>query len=385
MDQRSCQQGCPRRCKLRIQPYKRPKQNAGLSGRTDKAGKQCGASPEDIIFFNGLGDAINKIYYLLRREARVIGPSPAYPTHSSAEAAHAGSPPITYSLMPEKAWLPNLEELRAKVQYNESIAGIMIINPDNPTGVVFPKHIVREMIQIAREYKLFIVADEIYTNMVYNRKEQYAPIGELAEDVPVISLRGISKELPWPGARCGWISVYNRKKDPGFESYISAILNAKMLEVCSTTLPQRVIPDILGHPKYKNWQEERNAFFKQRSDEIKEIFQDCPGVLVNPPDGAFYLSLVFTQKLSKKMRLRIDKPAVGAYIAGLLEERQDEEMDFSFVYQLLGAKNICLVPLSSFVSKLHGFRCTLLERDDVRFRKIYTDIVDAIKEFLASA
>ena len=146
--------------------------------------------PDDIIFFNGLGDAVNKVYYLLRREARVIGPSPAYPTHSSAEAGHAGYPPITYRLMPEKAWMPDLDELRLKVKYNESICGIMIINPDNPTGAVFPGEIVEEMIGIARQYKLFIVADEIYTNMVYNKLENYAPLASLIGDVPATLSQG---------------------------------------------------------------------------------------------------------------------------------------------------------------------------------------------------
>ena len=336
--------------------------------------------PDDIIFFNGLGDAVNKIYYLLRREARVIGPSPAYPTHSSAEAGHAGYPPITYRLVPENNWLPDLEELRLKVKYNESISGIMIINPDNPTGAVFPKDIVREMIAIAKEYNLFIVADEIYANMVYNNTENYTPIACLVDDVPAISLKGISKELPWPGARCGWIKVYNQKKDAEFQKYIQSIINAKMLEVCSTTLPQKVIPDILGCSKYVSWQEERNAFFKKRSEQIKEIFSNCPGVTVNAPSGAFYVSVVFKTKITNKMRLKIENQTVNQYINSLLNE--DQQADFSFVYQLLGAKNICVVPLTSFVTDLQGFRSTLLERNDKRFLYVYHNLVDAIKEFL---
>ena len=171
---------------------------------------------DDIIFFNGLGDAINKVYYMLRREARVIGPSPAYPTHSSAEASHAGYPPITYSLDPHNGWMPDLDELRNKVKFNESIAGIMIINPDNPTGAVFPREVVAEMVEIARQYDLFIVADEIYANMVFNKQERYAPIAQLAGDVPAIALKGISKEMPWPGARCGWMKVYNQDTHPTF-------------------------------------------------------------------------------------------------------------------------------------------------------------------------
>ena len=337
--------------------------------------------PDDIIFFNGLGDAVNKIYYLLRKEARVIGPSPAYPTHSSAEAGRAGYPPITYRLIPENDWLPDLEELRLKVKYNESISGIMIINPDNPTGAVFPKDVIREMVSIAKEYDLFIVADEIYTNMVYSNMESYMPIACLIDDVPAISLKGISKELPWPGARCGWIKVYNQKKDESFQRYIRSIINAKMLEVCSTTLPQAVIPDILGHPEYTSWQEKRNAFFKRRSEQIKEIFSDCPGVLVNAPSGAFYVSVVFKEKITNKMRLKIESQAVNQYISSLLNEKQ--QADFSFVYQLLGSKNICVVPLTSFVTDLQGFRCTLLERDDNRFLYVYRNLVEAIKEFLS--
>ena len=348
----------------------------------ERSNRQGGVQlqPDDIIFFNGLGDAVNKVYYLLRREARVIGPSPAYPTHSSAEAGHAGSPPITYRLMPEKAWMPDIDDLRLKIKYNESICGIMIINPDNPTGAVFPKEIVQEMIGIAQEYKLFIVADEIYTNMVYNKLGNYAPLASLIGDVPALSLKGISKEFPWPGARCGWIEVYNRRQDPGFEKYINSILNAKMLEVCSTTLPQKVIPKIMGHPEYPRWQASRNALFKKRSEQIQEIFKECPSVLVNAPDGAFYVSVVFKKKITNKMRLKIQNPEVRAYIHSLLTENQ--EADFSFVYQLLGAKNVCVVPLSSFVTDLQGFRCTILEGDDEGFRHVYRSIVDAIQEFL---
>jgi aspartate/methionine/tyrosine aminotransferase len=339
-------------------------------------------TPDDIIFFNGLGDAINKIYYLLRREARVIGPSPAYPTHSSAEAGHAGYPPITYSLDPHNGWMPDLDELRTKVRYNESIAGIMIINPDNPTGAVFPREVVEEMVQIAREFDLFIVADEIYANMVFNKRDRYAQIAQVAGDVPAISLKGISKELPWPGARCGWMKVYNQDSHPTFRKYVKSILDAKMLEVCSTTLPQKVIPRILGHANYPAYLAGRNEFYRKRSDRIAEIFADCPGVVVNPPDGAFYVSLVFTGGLSSKMSLKIPDPGVRAYVDSLTPE--GIEPDRKFVYQLLASRNICVVPLSSFVTGLHGFRCTLLEQDDERFELIYSSIAEAIREFLVS-
>ena len=84
--------------------------------RNSKNGARITA--DDICFFNGLGDAISKIYTYLRKETRVIVPSPAYSTHSSAEAAHAGYPHITYNLLPEKNWLPDLKDLENKIKYN---------------------------------------------------------------------------------------------------------------------------------------------------------------------------------------------------------------------------------------------------------------------------
>ncbi len=121
-------------------------------------------TPDDILFFNGLGDAISTLYDHLHPTARVIGPNPAYPTHSSAEAAHADSPHITYRLDPEQGWSPDLEDLEDKVRNNPHIAGIIIINPDNPTGFVYPQETLKRIVDIAARHKLFVISDEIYSN-----------------------------------------------------------------------------------------------------------------------------------------------------------------------------------------------------------------------------
>ena len=336
-------------------------------------------TPEDIIFFNGLGDAVSKVYGMLRRTARVIGPSPAYPTHSSAEAAHAGSPPITYRLDPSNGWMPDLEELRMKVKYNESIGGIMVTNPDNPTGTVFPAEVLKEMVSIAREFDLFLVADEIYQNMVYNGHD-VTPLSAVIEDVPALSLKGISKEIPWPGGRCGWIEVYNHVGQPIFEKYVKSILDAKMLEVCSTTLPQYVIPRIFAHPEYARWQTERNAGLAERSRLIDEIFKDTEGIAVNPPSGAFYCSVVFQRPLDDSMHLHIENEEARALIERLCPPGTPP--DKRFVYQLLAAYGICVVPLTSFVCDLPGFRATTLEQDRDRFVHIFKTIAHATQEFL---
>ena len=103
-------------------------------------------TPRDIIFFNGVADAVAKVYGFLSAHARVIGPSPAYSTHSSAESAHCALPHITYDLDPENGWMPDLADLRRKIESYPSIAGILIINPNNPTGAVYPPEMLEEIV-----------------------------------------------------------------------------------------------------------------------------------------------------------------------------------------------------------------------------------------------
>ena len=157
--------------------------------------------------------------------------------------------------------IPDLDDLRMKVKYNPAISGILIINPDNPTGAVYPQEVLQEIVAIAREYDLFVVCDEIYINMVYNGKKA-VPLAEVIGDVCGISMKGISKELPWPGSRCGWIEVYNQKNDPVFAKYVKSILDDKMLEVCSTTLPQTVIPKIFSDKRFPAHVEQRNKRYE---------------------------------------------------------------------------------------------------------------------------
>ncbi len=340
-------------------------------------------SAEDIIFFNGLGDAIQKVYGLLRREARVIGPSPTYSTHSSGEAAHAGQKPVSYRLDPHNNWYPDLDDLRLSVKYNPAISGILIINPDNPTGAVYPERILKEMIAIAKEYDLFIICDEIYHNIVYNG-ESTKPISDLIGDVPAISMKGISKEIPWPGARCGWIEVYNADKDPMFEQYIQSIVNSKMVEVCSTTLPQKAIPPILSHPEYPVYLEERKTRYEKFSNIAYDLLKTVPGIKVNRTNGAFYMSVVFERaKLTGSQSLPIDIAEVQQLVEGLVNQ-PGVSLDKRFVYYLLASTGICVVPISSFCTPELGFRITLLERDEKEFTKIFETIAESIAAYLKS-
>ncbi|MEA2113984.1 MAG: pyridoxal phosphate-dependent aminotransferase [Thermodesulfobacteriota bacterium] len=341
--------------------------------------------PEDIIFFNGLGDAISKIFGFLKRTARVIVPTPSYTTHSSAEAAHAGDRPVTYILDPNHNWYPDLEDIENHVKFNPAVAGILIINPDNPTGAVYPEQIMRDIVEIADKNDLFIICDEVYQNMVYNGTKSVPLATVIGDKVPAISMRGVSKEMPWPGSRCGWIEVFNGHRDPMFEKYINSILNAKMLEVCSTTLPQIVLPRIINHPEYQDYLQERIRRYERFSNISYDILKDVKGILVNRTNGAFYMSAAFESgRLNNKQTLPIQNDDVRTTVEAMVTG-PDISPDKRFVYYLLGATGVCVVPLSSFATNLQGFRITLLERDETEFINIFETIATAIEQYITSA
>ena len=346
---------------------------------TARGGARIG--PDDIIFFNGLGDAVSKVFGQLRREARVIGPSPAYSTLSSAEAAHSGYEHLTYRLDPDNNWLPDIADIEMKVRYNDSIAGLLFINPDNPTGAVYPRETVEELVRIARNHDIFLLADETYANIVYNGAS-YASLSQVIGDVPGMSLRSISKEFPWPGSRCGWAEVFNQDKDENFSAYVRSIIDAKRLEVCSTSLPQMVIPEVFADSRYQEHLERRRRLFEERANEAFDAFAGVKGITVSRPRGGLYFTVVFDEGvLNGHQRLRVEKEGLRRLIEGLVAEVAPDKR---FVYWLLAATGVCVVPLSGFACDLPGFRITLLETDDEERRRTHRTIADAIKEYLAS-
>ncbi|KAB0672010.1 pyridoxal phosphate-dependent aminotransferase [Oryzomonas sagensis] len=351
----------------------------------DMTNRRGGAriTPEDIIFFNGLGDAIAKIYGCLRPEARVLMPSPSYTTHTLGEIGHAHAAPALFRLKPEENWYPDLDDLRNHIKYNPNICAIMIINPDNPTGMVYTEKTLREIVAVAKEHNLFIIADEVYTNIVYNG-ETAVPISDVIGDVPAISLRGISKEFPWPGSRCGWIEVYNGHDDPQFQKYVNLILTSKMNEVCSTTLPQTVIPAIMQHAGYAGYLAERIASYEKMSNITYDFLKEVPQLQVNRTNGAFYMAVAFKAGLlTNRQSIPIANSEVRDLVNGLVNQ-PGVSPDKRFVYHILAATGICVVPLSSFSTPLQGFRVTLLEKDENECRRIYSTLAEKIGEYLAS-
>jgi len=336
--------------------------------------KKC--TINDILFFNGLGEAINKVMNNLPKETRVLMPSPTYPSHATAESMHAGCSFISYSLDPTNDWEPDIEEIENKVKFNEFVVAILVINPNNPTGSVYKKETLEKIVAIAKKYDCFLIFDEIYHHMTFDGVEMTL-LHEIIGDVPGMSMKGISKDIPWPGSRCGWIEVYNAEKDDNFKGFIEIILLTKMLEVCSTTLPQIVLPHLYQHPEYAGYLQGRIDKYSTRAEEACAFFENVPQVRVNKPQGVFYLVVELLdlpisklESINKEVRLSLNQL-----------ENEDTAPDFQFAYELMGSKGICVVPLTGFGSTVTGFRMTLLQEDDAVFTDTLIRIGAGIAEY----
>lgn len=350
----------------------------------EKVNERGGAqiTPDDIVFFNGLGDAVAKIFGFMRREARILGPSPAYSTFSSAEAAHSGYEHLTYELNPEKQWMPDLNDIENKVRYNDSITGILLINPDNPTGAVYPPEIIEQIVRICEKYNCILICDETYAHVNYSGSQSLHLSEFVGNRVPAMALRSISKELPWPGGRCGWIEVLNRKKDPIFERYVKSLIDAKTLEVCSTTLPQMAIPEIYSSEQFLPHLKMRNEKFQYRAKRALELLQGTPGIKLVEPKGGFFLTIQFEENiLQSDMKLAIEDSHVQKYLDSIMKNARN---DRRFVLNLLAATGICVVPLTSFNCEKDGFRITLLEENNQKFDWIMQTVKQSITQYLNS-
>lgn len=335
----------------------------------------------DILFFNGLGDAVATIYSRLAKEARVILPSPCYSAHALGESDHAFAKNIFYKMDPHKNWQADLEDLEFQIQKHPNIVAILLINPDNPTGAVHSKESLKCIIALAKKYGLFIVADEIYGNLTFG-ETPFTPIVDIIEDVPAISMQGLSKEVPWPGSRCGWIEIYNREKDPEFEFYIQRILDCKMSQVCSTTMPQMVLSEILEHPEYQPYVSERKKLLAYKTEYLFQQLSKIPEVILSKPQGALYFTVAFKEGvLNEQQTLKIANQEIKSLIEGKII---GQPLDKRFVYYLLGSKGVCTVPLSSFFTHLHGFRMTLLETNMPKFERTANTIIAGLKEYFNS-
>ena len=340
---------------------------------------------EDILFVNGLGAGIGILYSMIPAGRRILQPSPTYPTHASLEAFNAGQDPIMYDLDPENDWQPNFEDMETQLKAHPEIVGILLINPNNPTGAVYSAETLEKVVALAEKYDCFLISDEIYFRMVYG-DTKYVQITEVAMNrVPLIVMRGLSKDVPWPGSRCGWLEFHNENLDPEFQTFANDLKRRILLEVCSTSLPQILLPRIYDHPEFQAWQDEYSKGLSEAIESITARLSQVKGLKVNAAKGAFYMVPTFEPGvLNERQSLPISNPEVKATIEALVSQ-PNFPLDKRFAYYLVASAGICVVPASSFYSRHHGFRVTTLIKDSQKRAEVYDRLATAIEAYLASA
>ncbi len=337
---------------------------------------------EYVLFTNGLGAAISALYNMVPQGSRMIQPAPTYPSHASMESFESGAEPLFYKLDPFRNWEPDLDHLESQIRSNPQIAGITMINPNNPTGAVYAREVLEEITGLAERYQLMILSDEIYFRMVYNNHKFVSMVEVAGKRVPLIVLRGLSKDVPWPGGRCGWVEFHNVDLDEGYRSYCDAVKKRILLEVCSVHLPQAITPRLYDHPEFPAWNREYNAELEKISNSIAVRLESIESLMVNRANGAFYMMPLFREgALNDRQTLRIENPEIRKYVEQEVG-RPGVAPDKRFAFYLLAATGICVVPASGFYSDYPGFRITTLERNEKIRNSTYSRLTEAIREYL---
>jgi alanine-synthesizing transaminase len=340
---------------------------------------------EYVLLTNGLGAAISALYHMLQPGARILQPAPGYPSHSSMEAFASGADPLFYHLDASKNWEPDLDHMESQIRRHPEVTGILLINPNNPTGAVYKRKLLEEIVRLAEKFQLMIISDEIYFRMVYHGLKHEQLTEMCLGRVPLIVMRGTSKDVPWPGGRSGWIEFHNVEVDPQYKAYCEAVKKRVLLEVCATVLPQTVIPKIYDHPEYEAWNHSYNEGLASNIDLIAETLAPTKGLHTNRPDGAFYMMPTFKEgALNHRQTLPIKNSAAREYIEHELAQ-SNVPPDKRFAYYLLASTGICVVPASGFFSPVPGFRITTLERDQGKLKQTYTTLSFAVSDYLKSA
>ncbi len=340
--------------------------------------------PDDVVFASGLGAAMSVLYGMLPPGLRVLQPLPGYPAHLSMERYAAGSETIGYRLDPDRAWQPDLAQMESQLRRHPEVAGILLVNPNNPTGTVYAQETIEAVIKMAEKHELLIISDESYFRMIFNGAK-YSHITNMAVGrIPLIVMRSVSKDVPWPGARCGWMEFHNPELDESFRRLAEDIKKRLMVEVCSTSLPQVVLPSIYDHPEYEPWLARNNAEMERNSNVIADTLSRSKALTVSRIQGAFYLLPLFKDgALNNRMTLQIESAAARSIIEEAVAD-PSMPLDKRFAFYLLAATGICVVPAGDFESPRPGFRVTALDRDDARRLRTYNRLVEAIEQYTAS-
>ncbi len=244
----------------------------------------AGVTVDDVYLGNGASELIvMSLNALLDDGDEILVPAPDYPLWTAAVSLSGGRP-VHYLCDEGAGWLPDLDDIRAKI--TPRTRGIVVINPNNPTGALYPEDLLKELVEIARQHQLIVFADEIYDKTLYD-EAQHTSIAALSEDVLCVTFNGLSKNYRSCGYRAGWMIVSGDKRHAG--DYIEGLNMLASMRLCSNTPGQLAIQTALGgYQSIKDLVAPGGRLCRQR-DLAYELLTQIPGVSVVKPKAALYM------------------------------------------------------------------------------------------------
>ncbi len=244
----------------------------------------AGVGVDDVYIGNGASELIvMSMNALLNNGDEVLIPAPDYPLYTAAVALSGGTP-VHYMCDEQAGWYPDLADIRRKITPHTK--AIVIINPNNPTGALYPREVLLELVEIARVHKLTVFADEIYDKTLYDEAE-HVSLASLADDVLFLTFNGLSKNYRSCGYRSGWMVVSGEKRHA--RDYIEGLNMLASMRLCSNTPGQLAIQTALGgYQSIKDLVAPGGRLARQR-DLAHALLTDIPGVHCVKPKAALYL------------------------------------------------------------------------------------------------
>lgn len=238
----------------------------------------------DIYTGNGVSELITMCMQgLLNNGDEVLVPMPDYPLWT-ASVSLAGGTPVHYICDEQAEWYPDIDDIKSKITSNTK--AIVIINPNNPTGALYPKELLLEIVEVARQNDLIIYSDEIYDRLVMDGLV-HVPIATLAPDLFVVTLNGLSKSHRVAGFRCGWMVLSGDKSR--VKGYIEGLNMLASMRLCSNVLSQQIIQTALGgYQSVDDLLLPGGRIYEQR-EFIYNAINDIPGLSAVKPKAAFYI------------------------------------------------------------------------------------------------
>jgi tyrosine/nicotianamine family aminotransferase len=236
---------------------------------------------ENVLVTSGVSEGIEMLTSVLVEEGdEILVPGPAYPPYISYSKSFGGTP-ITYETIEEENWQPNIDDLRSKI--SEKTRAIVIINPNNPTGALYKKKMVKQILDVAGEHDLLVLSDEIYDQIRYTG--DYFSTANLAKDLPVVGLNGFSKVYLMTGWRLGYI--YFHEQNGELQELKKSIEKEQRIRICANTPVQMAgIAALRGPQDHVKDLVER---LRIRRDYALKRLNEIEGISCAKPEGAFYV------------------------------------------------------------------------------------------------